>query len=89
MPLDRTNFHRVAGVDPQLHIYRTTDAIGGAGGVTSSGYFNALTDQLRRHDIILVVASTGGTPTVDVVCVTSATGAATVTTTATEGVTAT
>lgn len=89
MPLTASSLFRVAGADPSLWIYKTADAVGGAGGVTSSGYFNALTDQLKQHDVIIVVASTGGTPTVDVIFVTSATGAATVTTSATEGVTAT
>ena len=86
MPLIATDCHRVAGADPSLWIYKTPDAIGT---VTASGYFNGIFEQLKRHDVIIVVASTGGTPTVDVIFVTSATGAATVTTSATEGVTAT
>lgn len=86
MALTASSLFRVAGADPSLWIYKSADAIGT---VTGSGYFSALTDQLKQHDVIIVVASTGGTPTVDVVIVTSATGAATVTTSATEGVTAT
>jgi uncharacterized phosphosugar-binding protein len=86
MALDATKLFRVAGADPSLWIYKTADAVAT---VTASGYFNALTTQLKQHDVIIVVGSTGGTATVDVTCVTSATGAATVTTTALEGVTAT
>lgn len=86
MPLTASSLFRVAGADPSLWIYKTADAIAT---VTGSGYFTALTDQLKQHDVIIVVANTGATPTVDVIFVTSATGAATVTTSATEGVTAT
>lgn len=86
MALNSANFHRVGGADPQLHIYKTTDT---AATATGSGYFNALTNQLRQHDVIIVVSETGGTPKIDLAFVTSATGAATVTTSATEGVTAT
>jgi uncharacterized phosphosugar-binding protein len=75
---------KLAGAEPALHIYTNSDAIAT---VVASGYFNTVTDNLKQNDVILVVGSTGGTRTVDVVCVTSATGAATVTTTALEGVT--
>ena len=75
----------IAGVN-QLHHYQSADAVAT---ITGSGYFNTITDRLKQFDVILVVGSTGGTPTVDVAIVTSATGAATVTTSATEGVTAT
>ena len=86
MALTASSLFRVAGADPSLWLYKTADAIAT---VTGSGYFNTLTDQLKQHDVIIVVGSTGGTATVDVIAITSATGAATVTSTATEGVPAT
>ncbi len=86
MALTATSLFKIAGTNPGLHIYKTADAIAT---VTASGYFNAVTDNLRQWDVIIVVSETGGTPKVDVITVTSADGAATVTTTATEGVTAT
>jgi len=86
MALDRAKFQRIGGGSvQQLHLYNS--AADNAATVTGSGYFNALTDQLRQNDVIIVVGTAGST--VDLVIVTSATGAAVVTTTATEGVTAT
>lgn len=85
MALTAANLIKLAGAQPSLHIYTTADAITD---VVGSGYFNSVTDNLKQNDVILVVSDTGGTRKVDVVAVTSATGAATVTTTATEGVTA-
>ena len=69
---------KVAGGAKQIHYYATTDAIGT---VIASGYFNDATANLRQYDIILAVTSTGGTQAVDVLVVTSATAAPTVTTT--------
>lgn len=85
MALTSATLIKLAGAEPGLHIYTTADAIAT---VTGSGYFNDVTNNLKQNDVILVVSETGGTRKVDVVAVTSATGAATVTTTATEGVTA-
>ena len=62
----------------QLHVYKSADAIAT---VVASGYFNNGTSKFRQFDTILAVTSTGGTPAVDVLVVTSATGASTVTTT--------
>lgn len=86
MALTASALQKVAGADQQLWLYNSADAIAT---VTGSGYFNDVTNNLKQNDIILVVGSTGGTRTIDVVVVTSATGATTVTTSATEGVTAT
>lgn len=86
MALTASTLFKVAGANPGLHIYKTADAINT---VTGSGYFNAVTDNLRQHDVIIVVSETGGTPKIDNIFVTSADGAATVTTSATEGVTGT
>lgn len=85
MALDRTKLQRIGGVLPQLHLYDA--GADSAATVTGSGYFNAVTDQLRNKDVILIIGAAG--TTIDSCLVTSATGAATVTTTAVEGVTAT
>lgn len=69
-----------AGVG-KLYIYQTADAIAT---VTASGYFNNKYAELKQFDVILAVTSTGGTPTIDPLIVTSATGATTVTTSAAE-----
>lgn len=86
MPFTANTLFKVAGANPGLHLYKTADAIAT---VTASGYFSTVTDNLRQHDVIICVSETGGTAKVDVLAVTSADGAATVTTTATEGSTAT
>lgn len=78
MAFARSGFTKVAGGARQVHHYSTADAIAT---VVASGYFNSATDDLRQNDIILCVSSVGGTVAVDVLVVTSATGAATVTTT--------
>jgi hypothetical protein len=85
MALDSTKLVKMAGASKQVFTYETADSIST---VTASGYFNGVTDWLRQFDIIMVIATTGGTATFDNVFVTSATGAATVTTSALEGVTA-
>lgn len=85
MALTASTLYKVAGAEPGLSIYQTADAIAT---VVGSGYFNDVTNNLKQFDVILVVGATGGTPTVDVITITSATGAATVTSTALEGVTA-
>lgn len=83
MPLVRSQLEKVGGGLKQLFIYNAgADTVAT---VTGSGYFNAVTEQLRNNDVIHVIA--GGGTTIDTVIVTSATGAATVTTSATEGVT--
>jgi hypothetical protein len=77
MALDATNLKKIAGAgDQNLFVYKSTDAVGTIAG---SGYFNNSTDDLKQFDIILAVGATGGTATVDVLIVSSATGAATVT----------
>jgi hypothetical protein len=47
--------------------------------IAASGYFNSATENLKKGDIILCVGTNAGTPTVDILVVSSATGAATVT----------
>lgn len=79
MALDATKLKKIAGAgDQNLFVYQSTDAVGTIAG---SGYFNSVTADLKQYDIILCVGSTGGTQTVDVVVIKSATGAATVTST--------
>jgi CheY-specific phosphatase CheX len=85
MALTAANLQKVAGADQQLWLYNTGDAIAT---VVASGYFNSVTDNLKQNDVMIVVGVTGGTRTVDVITVSSATAATTVTTTALEGVTA-
>ena len=79
MALTAANLKLIAGGgDSNLFMYQSTDAVGTVAG---SGYFNDATNNLKQFDIIICVGSTGGTATVDVLVVTSATAAATVTTT--------
>jgi len=78
MALVAADLVKVAGGARQVWHYTSADAVATIAG---SGYFNAVTDNLRQWDTIIAVGATGGTATVDVLVVTSATGAATVTTT--------
>ena len=78
MAFTRSTRSKVTGGARQVHWYSSPDAILT---ISGSGYFNDATNDLKQHDIILAVTSTGGTAAVDVLVVTSATGAATVTTT--------
>jgi len=78
MALDATNLKKIAGAgDQNLFLYKSTDALST---VVASGYFNNSTDDLKQFDVIIAVCSTGGTATVDVIIVNSATAATTVTT---------
>lgn len=86
MAYDRTKLERQSGGIQKLFSYKTDDAIAT---VTGSGYFSAEAPVLDKGDIIIVASDMAGTPKVDVVMVTSARGVVPVTTTATEGVTAT
>jgi hypothetical protein len=78
MAYSASNLKKVAGGANGIFYYDSTDAIAT---VIASGYFNSATNELKQFDIIHAVTSTGGTAAVDVLVVTSATGAATVTTT--------
>lgn len=85
MALDATKLFKMCGADPALFIYKAgADTIAT---VTGSGYFNDATGQLKNGDVLLVVGNAGAS--IDSAVVTSATGAATVTTTGVEGITAT
>jgi len=73
------NLKKIAGAgDQNLFIYKSTDA---PAAIAGSGYFSSVTADLKQFDIILAVGTTGGTATGDLLFVTSATAAATVTTT--------
>lgn len=74
MALTAANLHTIKAGVVQLHFYITTDAIATVAG---SGYFNDVTDRLRQGDAIIV--SDTNVPTIDLVTVSSASGAATVT----------
>ena len=78
MPFTASTLYKVGGAEPGLWLYTNADLVAT---IAASGYFNTVTDSIKRNDIILAVSGVGGTPLVDVLVVTSATGAATVTTT--------
>lgn len=81
MALTASALTKVAGAAPGLFIYQSADTLAT---ITGSGYFDSVTNNLKQFDVILVVSATGGTALVDPIVVTSATGAATVTTSAGE-----
>jgi len=70
------DLHKVGGGVKSVYLYESADAIGTIAG---SGYFNDATNILNQDDVIIAVGATGGTRTVDVCVVTSASRAATVT----------
>lgn len=85
MALDITKLERVGGGGNGLFIYQAAaDAIAT---VTASGFFNLATTMLKKGDVILVIGA--AFTTIDSIFVSSTSGAAVVTTLATEGVTAT
>lgn len=85
MALVAANLERIGGGTNGLFIYQA--GADTAADVTASGYFNSVTGRLRKGDVIMIVGN--NTASIDLAVVTSATGAATVTTTAVEAVTAT
>lgn len=75
MAFTAATLHRMAHVGGVTrYIYTTADVIAT---VIASGYFNAHTEQLRQGDIIEVVC---GNATVDILIISSASGATPVTT---------
>ena len=76
MAYSASNLRKVAGGAMSVFLYDSADAIGTIAG---SGYFNSATNELKQNDVIIAVGSTGGTRTVDLLVVSSATGAAQVT----------
>src|SRR5262245_53121938 len=62
----------------QVHSYATNDT---SNTVLASAYFNSITTYLRKGDLILIHGDVDGTPFSNMAVVSSATGAATVTTT--------
>ena len=79
MALSSSELKKVGSASPAIWYYKSADAVGT---ITTSGYFNDVTTNLKQFDIILVVSATGGTAAVDVLTVSSTTGNTTVTTTA-------
>jgi D-arabinose 5-phosphate isomerase GutQ len=55
----------------QVHNYASADT---NATIVANGYFNDAAGQLNKGDVILAVGSTGGTPTVDTLVVTTARG---------------
>ena len=79
MAFTQANLKKIAGGgDQNVFLYNSADAVATIAG---SGYFNDATNQLKQNDVVIAVGSTGGSRTVDVLVVTSATAATTVTTT--------
>ena len=76
MALDPSKFHTNSGGGRQIHSYNS--AADAAATVLASGYFNAITDRLHQGDVIHVVSTAGAV--LQDATVTSATGAAVVTT---------
>lgn len=85
MALVASSLYKIGGADPALFIYHA--AADTAATVAGSGYFNDVTNALHKGDVILCVGNNFAS--IDVLTVTSATNAATVTTTGVEGITAT
>ena len=81
MAFAQAGLHKIA---EGLFRYTTTDA---AATIAGSGYFNTAYKQLKQYDVIIAIDTDA--PTIDLLWVTSATNATTVTTSAVEGVTAT
>ncbi|WP_448191904.1 hypothetical protein [Azospirillum sp. sgz301742] len=79
MAFTAATFQRIAhGNGNSVFFYKTADAIAT---VIAADYFNAFSEVLNNGDTIIAVTSTGGTIAVDVLVVSSATAAASVTTT--------
>ena len=72
---DATNMNRIQVGTCTLWIYKTVEAIATVAG---SGYFNSNSDFFNNGDVIIV--SDTNVPTIDMLTVTSADGAAVVTT---------
>lgn len=75
---DSSNMNRMQAGSVTLWLYKSTDTLAT---IIASGYFSDHVDELRENDIILVVGSSGGTQTVDMLVVTSADNASPVTVT--------
>ena len=85
MAFVRSKLERVAGGIQKLYIYNgQADTIAT---VSGAGYFNSVTSELDAGDVIICVCNSNAS--VDLAVVTSARGAASVTTMTVEGVTAT
>ena len=72
---DATNMNRIQVGTCTLWIYKTVEAVATVAG---SGYFNGNSDHFNNGDVIIV--SDTNVPTIDLLTVTSADGAAVVTT---------
>ena len=73
MAFEQKNLIKLAGANPSVHTYVSTDSVAA---VTTSGYFNAATNDLKQGDYILITDTNAGA--VAVAGVISGTGAVTV-----------
>lgn len=78
MSFTAASFFLISNQDPQIFKYSTNDLLNA---VSASGYFNDVTAKLHKGDLIIVAGDLDGTPFTTQLTVSSATGAATVTTT--------
>lgn len=63
MAFDASNMHRMNWGTKKVYLYDTADAIAT---VVAADYFLGFYAELAKGTVIIVVGSTGGTPTVDV-----------------------
>jgi hypothetical protein len=70
MAATATDFYKVGGGGANgIHFFNSTDAIGT---IDDADYFLTVYDRLAVNDVIIAVGSTGGTRTVDVLVVVTA-----------------
>ena len=77
MALNADKFRTMHGGGKQLHYYSSTDVIAT---IVASGYFNLITNRLHQGDAIHVASGANEVAALDTLVVSSATGAAVVTT---------
>jgi hypothetical protein len=77
--LTRQGGFAIGGVKRSLWAYGTDESVAT---VVGSGYFNNATVRLKKGDLILIASAIATTPVAGLAIVTSASGAATVTTAA-------
>jgi ATP phosphoribosyltransferase len=81
MAFAESGLQLVASGKNNVWIYKSADS---NATIVASGYFNSVYQYFRQHDVIFAISATGGTPILDPIFITSATGATTVTTSVTE-----
>ena len=66
MAIEPNKLFTVSAGAAQLHIYQGADALAT---IIASGYFNSLTNRLKKNDVILCVGTANGAQTIDVLVV--------------------